>query len=187
MGKGIFHAPKIPITAGRDLNALSNALLKQQEDFVKNAASKLIPNGGGASQYGNGAADPSKPATNGEAAGANVPVPDGAPYADGVNKQSGVPNSQGVSMGQTQPQATSDGYQHPDLLQKAAYDVHAINKQALGTAHDAAHGFVGNLPGGNQASQFTHGLAQNFIPGSIAAGTGGGDQSGQQQQSRGFF
>lgn len=155
MGKGIFHASKIPITDGRDLNAMSNALVKQQEDFVKNAASKLIPNSGNATQHTNGAANPSKPSSNGETAGANVPVPDGAPYTDGTNQQ--------------------NANQSHNILQRAVSDVEGVNKQALNSAHNVAHGIVGSIPGGQQASQFTHGLAQNFIPGSIGAANGGGN------------
>lgn len=148
---------------------MSNALMKQQEDFVKNTASKLKPNGG---PYTNGTAVPSKPMTNGDAAGANVPLPDGVPQTDGVDQQDGVPNGQGVN-GEAQPQSTLDAQENPNLFQKAVSDVHAVNKQALGTAHDVAHGVVGHIPGGDQASQFTHGLAQNFIPGT------NGDRNGQ--------
>lgn len=146
---------------------MSNALMKQQEEFVKNTASKLKPNGG---LNTDGTAVPSKPVTNGDAASANVPIPDGvpktdgAPQTDGVNQQDGVPNGQGVN-GEAQPKSTPDAQQNPNLFQKAVSDVHAVNKQALGTAHDVAHGVAGHIPGGDQASQFTHGLAQNFIPG----------------------
>ena len=146
MGKGIFHAPKIPITDGRDLNAVSNALVKQQEDFLKNAASKLIPNGGKATQQTNGSADPSKPSGNDEVASSNVPVPDDAPNTNGANQQ--------------------NANQDPNLFQKAVSDVEGINNKALDGVHNVAHGIVGNLPGGNEASKLTHGVAQNFIPGS---------------------
>jgi hypothetical protein len=44
-GKGVYKHPKTPVTAGRDLNALSNSLIQQQKDFLQAAAK--ITNGQG--------------------------------------------------------------------------------------------------------------------------------------------
>ncbi|KAJ6007231.1 hypothetical protein N7522_005582 [Penicillium canescens] len=165
VGQGVFRAPKLPVAVG-DVNY--GALKKEQEDFVKNKASKLMPNGDAPSQYTDGTADPTKPATTAAAAGASVPVPNGAPYIDGVN--------------QPQQQATSARKYNPDLLDRAISDFSAINKQAVGTAHNIAHGFVSSVPGGSSASHMAHGIAQNFIPESSAAPFGSvDDQVGQAQ------
>ena len=167
MGQGVFRAPKLPVAVA-DVNY--GALKKEQEDFVKNKASKLMPNGDATSQYTNGTADPTKPATNAEAAGASVPVPNGAPYTDGVN--------------QPQRQATSAGKDNPDLLNRAISDFSAINNQAVGTAHNIAHGFVSSVPGGSSVSHMTHGIAQNFMPESRAAAFGSGTTKVASHSSR---
>lgn len=152
IGKGVFRAPKIPITAGRDLNAMSDALVKQEEDFVHNKASKLNPNGDKSRQQVDGVVDPAKLAANREAAGTNVSIPDGAPYMDGVSQQSGVPNDQGPP----------DNSHNPSFLHKTISGASSVNKKVAGSAHDVAHGFVGNLPGGDSVSQAAHGFVNNF-------------------------
>jgi len=175
-GKGIHHAPQIPITAGRDLNALSNALKKQQEDFVK-GASKLLPNGNKASETPQNATNGISQANGGQA-GASVPVPDGAPTADPdqQNGQQLPQNDQQVPNGQ-------QGQQNNGLLHKVVSDVAAVPKNAIGTAHDVTHDVVGNLPGGKQAQNITHGIADNLIPGGHGL-LGGSHQDGEQQQQQ---
>lgn len=125
---------------------MSNALLKQQEDFVKNAASKLIPGGNNVLQHTNGSVDPSNPSANGGAAAANTSTLAGAPDTNGATQQ--------------------NGHQNQNIIQKTVSGVEELNKQALDGVHNVAHGVVEHIPGGHQASQLTHGLVQNFIPGS---------------------
>jgi len=175
-GKGIHHAPKIPITAGRDLNALSNALKKQQEDFVK-GASKLLPNGNKASEIPPKATN-GVPQTNGGQAGANVPSPVGAPTAD-ANQQ----NDQQLPQNGQQVSSVEQGQQNNGLLHKVVSDVVAVPKNAIGTAHDVTHGVVGHLPGGKQAENITHGIAENLIPGGHDLFPGS-HQNGEQQQKQ---
>lgn len=202
-GKGIHHAPLIPITAGRDLNALSNALIKQQQDFVKNAASKIIPNGDHAPSAPEATTAP--PQANREQAEANVPVPDGAPTVD-TNQPNGgqqngqqivPPSDQQAQNGQQGAQTAPNGQhnqQNNGFLRQVVSDVAAVPKNAIGTAHDVTHGVVNNLPGGQQASNITHGIADKVIPGGhgLFPGSHGGEapnggsgvQNGQQQQQQ---
>lgn len=172
-GKGVHHAPLIPITAGRDLNAMSNALKKQQEDFVK-GASKLLPNGNKApeapQEVTNGV-----PQTNGEHAGANVPVPDKAPAVD-LNQQNGQQNDQQVPSneeqaqnsqknGQQDDQQAQNSQQNNGFLHKVVSDAITVPKNVVGTAHDVTHDVVGHIPGGKQAENITHGIAGSLLPG----------------------
>ncbi|KAJ6084361.1 hypothetical protein N7486_011161 [Penicillium sp. IBT 16267x] len=52
------------------------------------------------------------------------------------------------------------------FLNRAINEFGEINQKTVGTAHDLAHGFVNSVPGGSSASQFTHGIAQGFMPSS---------------------
>ncbi|KAJ5758694.1 hypothetical protein N7520_005850 [Penicillium odoratum] len=176
VGKGVFRAPKLPIGVASDINY--NALKKEQDDFVMNKASKLMPNGTDSS-HGTGTADSIKSAINGEAAGATMPVLNGVPSVNGVDQQNGVPNSQNLTNGQPQQQLVPTAKESSSLLNRAISDFSAINKKTVGTAHDIAHGFVESIPGGQSASKLTHGIAQNFIPGSDGASGSGGDHFGQ--------
>lgn len=143
VGKGIFHAPKFSITEGSDLNALQNALKKQQEDW-KNGISKLRPIGKStATQH---LSDPSEPSQNGEAASAKAPVPDSAPDTNGANQQ--------------------NGDQKQNIFQKAKSGIEDLNKPAFDSVHHVTHDVVEHVPGGHQATDLTHGLIRNFVAGS---------------------
>ena len=177
-GKGIHHAPQIPITAGRDLNAMSNALKKQQEDFVK-GASKLLPNGNKAPEAPQKATN-GVPQTNGEQAGANVPVPDEAPTAD-PNQQNGQQNGQQVPSNEQQVQ---NGQKNNGFLHKVVSDAVDVPKNAISTAHDVTHDVVGLIPGGKQAENITHGIADNLIPGGHGLLPGSHQNEQQEQQKQ---
>ena len=186
VGQGVYHAPKIPLNAGRDLNALSNDLADQNKDPI-NAGPKFSHKENGVAKPVNGATNPPD-ATNGAQPVANVPVPaNGGPTQNGqqapVQNQTPVQNYQPVPVqdqapvqnGQQTPVQNSQ--QDPNLLHKIAQ----VPGQAIGTAHDVTHNVVGQLPGGQQAQHLTHGLANTFIPGHH-----GNDANAQQQQHGGL-
>ena len=142
---------------------------EEQDELVKKKASKLTPNYGVPSQYPDGTYNPTKPVANAEPAGASVPMPDGAPSTDGIT--------------QPQQQPTPANKDDADFMGRAVSDFNAFNKQAVGTAHNIAHGFVNSVPGGSSASNWTHEMARDFIPGSNAAAPGSwGDQVHQAPQ-----
>lgn len=150
---------------------------------MTNAANKVIPNGNHASYPANGAANPeSNPGDDGQA-GANVPLPNGAPGDFQTNGQS----QQAPQQDPQQNGLQQNGQQNPNVLHKVVSDVAAVPGQAAGTAHDVAHSAVNVLPGGKQATQLTHGIAQNLVPGGhglLHDGTDGGEQNGQQQEQQ---
>lgn len=160
MGKGVFRAPKLAAAVASDINY--SALKKQQDEFIKEKISNLMPNGPDASQYANSTAEPTKPATYSEAAGATVPVPNEGPPINSVDQQSSMRGYQNLSDGQLQPSTK----ENPSVLNRAITDSGEISQKAVGTAHDLAHGFVNSVPGGSSASQLAHGIAQGFIPNS---------------------
>lgn len=162
VGKGVFRAPKLAAAAASDINY--SALKKQQDEFIKEKLSNLMPNGPYASQNANGAADPTKPATYSEGAGATVPVPNEAPPINSVDQQSSMRGYQNLSDGQLQHQPSTK--ENPSLLNRAITDSGEVSQKAVGTAHDLAHGFVNSVPGGSSASHLAHGIAQGFIPNS---------------------
>ncbi|KAF7590130.1 hypothetical protein BBP40_003243 [Aspergillus hancockii] len=156
-GQGIHHPPKIPVTAGRDLNALSNALKKQHQDKLHEAVSKVS----------NGIKAPLK---------ANAP-------SNGVSSNLGqtplptnpFQNGNGVANG--------NGNTHPNILHQAVSSTAAIPQHALGSVHDVTHNAVSHLPGGQQATDFTHGLVHPFA-GAVSPGQ---TQPQQFQQGNWFF
>jgi hypothetical protein len=165
VGKGVFRAPKLAAAVASDINY--NALKKKQDEFIKNKLPKLMPNGPYASQYANGTAEPTKPATYSEAVGSTVPLPNEGPQTNLVDQQSSMPGYHGLPDGQPQQQPSTK--ENPGLLNRAISDFGEINQMTVGTAHDLAHGFVNSVPGGSSASQLTHGIAQKFIPSSYGA------------------
>lgn len=174
MGKGVFHAPKLAAAVASDINY--NALKQEQDELIKNKLSNVMPNGPDASQYANGTADPTKPATYSEAAGARVPVPNGGPPTKAVDQQSNMPGYQGLPDGQPQQLQQPFTKDHPGFLSGAITDFGEISQKTVGTAHDLAHGFVNSVPGGRSASQLTHGIAQGFMPSSDGTSGGEGEQ-----------
>ncbi|KAF7625730.1 prostaglandin G/H synthase 2/cyclooxygenase 2, pgh2/cox2 [Aspergillus flavus] len=166
-GQGIHHPPKIPVTAGRDLNALSNALKKQHQDKLQETVSK-VANGVTAPLT---KLIPSNGPSNGASTPGHLPLP--------INPfQNGNGNSNGVANGNT----------HPSLLHQAVSSAAAIPQHALGTVHDVAHNTVGHLPGGQQVTDFTHGLVHPFA-GAVSPGQTQTPPQGQTQPHQGnwFF
>ena len=158
-GQGIHNPPEVPVTAGRDLNALSNALKKQHQDKLQETVSKAA----------NGVISPltklipSNGPSNGASTSGHLPLPIN-PFQNG--------NGNGVANG--------DGNTHPNLLHQAVSSAAAIPQHALGTVHDVAHNTVGHLPGGQQVTDFTHGLVHPFA-GAVSPGQTQAPPQGQTQ------
>lgn len=140
-GKGVHKPPEVPVTAGRDMNALSNALVKQHNQGVQQAAPQMA-NGG----IGTPLTHMMHPSAQGH----------GAPLASHF---AGAPATNDVSRG------------HPDLSTHFASSAVGLPKQALGVAHDAVHSTLDHIPGGQQATNFAHGLADGVAyPGHLFSG-----------------
>lgn len=145
---------------------------------MTNAANKVIPNGHYPTKK---AANPASDPSNDGQAGANVPLPNGAP---GDSQPNGQPQRAPQQNGQ------QNGQQNPNFLHKVVSDVAAVPGQAVGTVHDVTHSAANVLPGGQQATHLTHDLAQNLVPGGhglLHGGTDGGEQNGQQQHPGGLL
>ncbi|KAE8389860.1 heme peroxidase [Aspergillus alliaceus] len=158
-GQGIHHPPKTPVTAGRDLNALSNALKKQHQEKLQETISKAA-NGLTAPLKG---LIPSSGASNGASTPGQLPLPI-SPFQNG----NGVANGNGNS--------------HPNILHQAVSSAAAIPQHTLSSVHDVTHHAVSHLPGGQQVTDFTHGLAHPFS-GAVSPG----QTATQPQQGNWFF
>ncbi|KAB8078973.1 heme peroxidase [Aspergillus leporis] len=158
-GQGIHHPPKTPVTAGRDLNALSNALKKQHQDKLQETVFK----------GSNGIKVPLKGLVPSNAPSNGVSTPGHTPLPANLFQ-----NGNGVANG--------NGNTHPNLLHQAVSSAAAIPQHALGTVHDVTHSTIGHIPGGQQVTDFTHGLADPFT-GAVSPG----QAQSQPQQGNWFF
>ncbi|KAL2006622.1 hypothetical protein VTN00DRAFT_9290 [Thermoascus crustaceus] len=152
-GKGVFQPPAIPVTAGQDLNALSNALIKQAQEGVKGAVSHA--NG----TYANGAQSNGHP--NGPANGSATP----APAADDQNEEKAkakVP-PQNQEPGNADAQKQKAGGQAQNGGQNGHHNGHFNPiKQVITTAGNVVN-TAAHVPGAalNVADGVTHGVVDH--------------------------